>query len=83
MVRLTTLAQCFIGKEMVVVGSTNGVLVGLVGEIVNETEQTFVVNAFDGQITLLKSSIAFTLDDDPQVIYGTLVQKRVATRIKQ
>ena len=74
-----------IGKEVVVEGSTNSSLVGLVGTIIDETRNTIVLNTLGKRKTVLKSSVTLevTLDGRQVHLQASSLQKRPEARIKQ
>ena len=58
----------FIGKELSVVEADNKSLIGISGEIVDETKNSFAVRSASGVKMLLKSQITFVVENDGKKI---------------
>ncbi|MBW3583156.1 MAG: ribonuclease P protein subunit [Euryarchaeota archaeon] len=75
----------FLGKELTVVESTDPGLVGLQGEVLDETMRTFVVRAASGKVVRVPKAVAtFRISDGrPVRIEGHRIQYRPEDRIKK
>lgn len=71
-----------IGKEIVVVKSTNAHNEGICGRIVDETKATLVVEHNGKMKRLLKNTITFKLKSNGMIISGVEINKRPEERIK-
>jgi len=71
-----------IGKEIVVITSTNKHNEGICGIIVDETKSTLVVEHEGKTKRLLKNTITFKLTHNNMVISGAEINKRPEERIK-
>ena len=69
----------YLGKELVVINSTNKELVGLKGQIIKETKESFIINAHK-KIRILKKDCEFTIGN--KSINGKKITKRTEDRIK-
>jgi ribonuclease P protein subunit POP4 len=67
-----------IGKKVTVVQSTNSKLLGISGEIVDETKSTITI----GNKMLLKSAITIKINETGQIIPGKDIMKKPEDRIK-
>ena len=79
------LKEEIIGHTMQVVEADNEALIGLEGEIVDETKNTFKIQTKDGKKTVLKSQIKFTITRKNQTIKidGKKICFRSEERIKK
>ncbi|MEK6846122.1 MAG: ribonuclease P protein subunit [Nanoarchaeota archaeon] len=78
-----------IGKEILVVNSTNHSQIGMRGKIVDETKSTLIIES-EGNIgkekknkTLLKKSIVFRLGANGPVLEGKDLAQRSEERMKK
>lgn len=73
-----------IGKKIIVVDATNKSLIGLQGMVVDETKSLIIIMSEDGrQRKLLKSAIAFRLENKLGVISGLAIRQRPEERLKR
>lgn len=73
-----------IGKKIIVVDATNKSLIGLQGMVVDETKSLIIIMSENGrQRKLLKSAIAFRLENKPGVISGLAIRQRPEERLKR
>ena len=71
----------FLARNLTVQDSPDSDLIGLSGTVVGETRQTIAVDV-EGQTKILaKNVIAFTLDNEDEVIQGAMVCQRPEDRI--
>jgi ribonuclease P protein subunit POP4 len=75
------LAQEFIGTKVKIIDSTNKLLVGFEGIIINETKNTFVIKTNGGEKTVLKSVIKIELPNG-SIVDGKKLVKRSEQRLK-
>lgn len=82
-------AQNLVNHELIglcthIVDSTNPSVIGLSGEIVNETKSTLVLQTATGQKMIQKqhNKWKFTLGSQDIIIDGSLISKRPEDRIK-
>jgi len=76
-------ALCFIGKHIKVIESPCKPLVGLEGDIINETKNTFCVKTSSGEKIIVKNQIDFIVDDnEKEVIQGKDIMKKPEDRLK-
>ena len=75
-------AQEFIGSLITITASTSPHLIGLCGEIVDETKNTFVIMVGNQKKRIIKSTIAFRMDNQSKEINGKDIAKRPEDRIK-
>ena len=75
----------FIGKNIKIIESQNKTLIGVKGEIVDETKNSFVVKTASGNKMLLKSQITFIvfLDGKEIKIDGKKLCFRPEERVKK
>ena len=75
----------WMGRRLTVVESTDASLVGRSGCVVDETLRTIsIVEPDDNRRVIIgKASIKFQLDDETQVIDGSVVQVRPEDRINR
>ncbi len=75
----------FIGMSMKITSSPNPILIGLEGEIIDETKNTFVIETNNGRKTILKNQITFTIKkgDDLIQIQGEKLCFRPEDRVKK
>ena len=78
---MMTLNSEFIGTHARIVDSTNKQLIGLNGNVVNETQSMFTINTNNGTKTIPKQNSSWIFAND-QVINGDLIAKRPEDRIK-
>ena len=74
--------EILVGEEVVVVDSTNLLIKGLVGEIIDETRNTLSLKTNKGVKKLLKSSITLKLKKSNKIIKGTNILKKPEDRLK-
>lgn len=73
-----------IGKKIIVVDATNKSLIGLQGMVVDETKSLIIIMSENGrQRKLLKSAIAFRLENKQGVISGLAIRQRPEERLKR
>ena len=70
----------FIGKKIKIVDATNPSNIGIEGEIIDETKNTFTIKTNKGNKKIIKSNT--TLEIDNLRINGKLLEKRPEERIK-
>lgn len=73
--------ELLIGKTMCVVQSTNKLLVGLTGVVLDETQYTFLLKTNRGQKRILKRSCVFECEH--KVFAGKDIEKTSFERVKQ
>ncbi len=73
----------FISRNIQVVGSEDPTLVGVSGQIIEETRRTIIIQTSKGDKILPKSVINFTLDSEEEVIEGITVTQRPEDRINR
>ncbi len=75
----------FIGLDVVVVDAQNKNLIGIEGEIVDETRNTFILETKQGEKKVLKKGTSFkvTLDTQEIIIKGDILVGRPEDRIKK
>ncbi len=75
----------FIGLDVVVVDAENKTLVGIKGEIVDETKNTFVIETEHGEKSVLKKGASFQVSIQNQeiIIKGDILVGRPEDRIKK
>ena len=74
----------FIGLDVVVVDANNKNLVGIKGEIVDETKHSFVINTVNGKKRIIKSHIlCLTFLNERIQVNGDLLNKSPDKRQKQ
>ena len=71
----------FLARNLTVQASPDLDLIGLSGTVVGETRQTIAVDVEGQTKTLAKNVIAFTLDNEDEVIQGAMVCQRPEDRI--
>ncbi len=81
MSKLAVYPFALIGKVVEVVDSNNKSLVGIKGEVIDETKNTLHVRCKDEVKVLLKSTIKIKLSSG-EVIEGNKITKRPQERIK-
>lgn len=74
-----------IGLGVVVVDANNKSLIGIEGEIVDETRNTFIIQTKSGEKSVLKKGTSFKLDlnDQKIIIKGDILVGRPEDRIKK
>ena len=74
-----------IGKHISVVEATNPSLVGLNGEIIDETKQLLVISTPQGEKKLLKKHITILIkvDGKPYIVKGLALVGRSEERLKK
>ena len=70
----------FIGKKIKIVDATNNSNIGIEGEIIDETKNTFTIKTNKGNKKIIKSTT--TIEMDNLKISGKLLEKRPEERIK-
>ena len=80
-----TVRHEFIGLDVVVVDANNKNLVGIKGEIVDETKNTFVIETVHGEKKVLKKGTSFQVRLEKQeiIIKGDILVGRPEDRIKK
>lgn len=75
----------FIGLDVVVVDANNKSLIGIQGEIVDETKNTFVIQTKSGDKEVLKKGASFKtrLNHQEIIIKGDILVGRPEDRIKK
>ncbi len=75
----------FIGMLMKITSSSNPILIGIEGEIIDETKNTFVIKTNNGRKTILKNQVKFTIKkgDDLIQIEGDKLCFRPEDRVKK
>lgn len=69
-----------LGKRLRVVDAKNQSLVGIEGEVVDESKNTIKVRTVDGEKTLLKEQV--TIEVEGTVVEGQLITQRPEKRTK-
>ena len=74
-----------IGLEIVVVDANNKSLIGIQGEVVDETKQSFIIQTKNGEKRVLKKGTSFKLKVNNQalIIKGDILVARPEDRIKK
>ena len=70
----------FIGKHALVTKATNKSLVGLEGEIVNETKNTFVFRVNDSDKIVLKSCVTLSIEGQERKSSSKRIEERIKSR---
>jgi ribonuclease P protein subunit POP4 len=73
----------FLARNIHVTESTDPTLVGISGQVLEETRHTIVVQTSNGKKVLAKDVINFTLDLEDKVIEGFTVTRRPEDRINR
>jgi len=73
----------WLAREIEVVGSRDPTLVGVTGMIVEETRRTLRVRTLNGEVTIPKDVISFTIDSEEVEINGAAVTQRPEDRINR
>lgn len=73
----------FISRNIQVIDSDDPTLVGVSGQIIEETRRTIIVQTSKGKKILPKNVINFTLDSEKEVIEGFTVTQRPENRINR
>ncbi len=73
----------FISRNIQVIDSDDPTLVGVSGQIIEETRRTIIVQTSKGEKILPKNVINFTLDFEKEVIEGFTVTQRPENRINR
>ena len=73
----------FISRNIQVIDSDDPTLVGVSGQIIEETRRTIIVQTSKGEKILPKNVIIFTLDSEKEVIEGFTVTQRPENRINR
>ena len=73
----------FLARNIYVTESTDPTLVGISGQVLEETRRTIVVQTSNGKKVLAKDVINFTLDLEDKVIEGFTVTQRPEDRINR
>ncbi len=71
----------WLGRNISVVSSSDPTLVGNSGLIIDETMRTILIQQGEQKLTMAKNVIRFTIDEDKDVIDGSLVKQRPEDRI--
>ena len=71
----------FLARNIHVTESTDPTLVGISGQVIEETRRTIVVQTSNGNKILAKDVINFKLDSENKVIEGFTVTQRPEDRI--
>jgi ribonuclease P protein subunit POP4 len=73
----------FLARNIHVTESTDPTLVGISGQVIEETRRTIVIQTSNGDKTLAKDVINFKLDSENKVIQGFTVTQRPEDRINR
>ncbi|MBT3356908.1 MAG: hypothetical protein HN534_06490 [Euryarchaeota archaeon] len=73
----------FLARNLTVVASSDPSLVGISGQVLEETRRTIIVQSETGEKTLAKTVIQFTLDSEKDVIDGAAVTQRPENRVNR
>jgi len=73
----------FLTRNISVIDSADPTLVGVEGTVLEETRRTIIVQTKNGEKTLAKDVIQFTLDSEKNVIDGATVTQRPEDRINR
>ena len=73
----------FLARNIHVTESTDPTLVGISGQVIEETRRTIVVQTSNGNKILAKDVINFKLDSENKVIEGFTVTQRPEDRINR
>ena len=73
----------FLSRNVSIVNSSDPTLIGINGEILEETRRTIIVQTQNGEKTFAKDVIQFTLDSEINVIDGATVTQRPENRINR
>ncbi len=73
----------FLARNISVIDSADPTLVGVEGMVLEETRRTIIVQTKNGEKTLAKDVIQFTLDSEKNVIDGATVTQRPEDRINR
>lgn len=73
----------FISRNIQVIDSDDPTLVGVSGQIIEETRRTIIVQTSKGEKILPKNVINFTLYSEKEVIEGFTVTQRPEDRINR
>ncbi|MBC64761.1 MAG: hypothetical protein CMB15_03925 [Euryarchaeota archaeon] len=73
----------FLTRNIHVTESTDPTLVGISGQVIEETRRTIVIQTSNGNKTLAKDVINFKLDSENKVIQGFTVTQRPEDRINR
>ena len=71
----------WLGRNISVVSSSDPTLVGNNGLIIDETMRTILIQQGEHKLTMAKNVNRFTIDEDKDVIDGSLVKQRPEDRI--
>jgi len=71
----------WLGRSISVVSSSDPTLVGNSGLIIDETMRTIMIQQGGQKLTMAKNVIRFTIDEEENVIDGSLVKQRPEDRI--
>ena len=71
----------WLGRSISVISSSDPTLVGNSGLIIDETMRTIKIQQGGQQLTMAKNVIRFTIDEEQDVIDGSLVKQRPEDRI--
>ena len=73
----------FLARNLTVVASSDPSLVGISGQVLEETRRTIIVQSETGEKALAKTVIQFTLDSEKDVIDGAAVTQRPENRVNR
>tara|TARA_B100000900_G_scaffold416148_1_gene449512 strand:+ start:12239 stop:12499 length:261 start_codon:yes stop_codon:yes gene_type:complete len=73
----------FLTKNIRVMESNDPGLVGITGQVIEETRRTIIVQTSNGKKTLAKDVIKFTIDSEENAIEGFTVTQRPENRINR
>ena len=73
----------FLSRNIRITESTDPTLIGISGQVIDETRRTIVVQTSNGMKVLAKDVISFTLDLEDKVIAGFTVTQRPEDRINR
>ena len=73
----------FLSRNIHITESNDPTLIGISGQVIDETRRTIVVQTSNGMKVLAKDVISFTLDLENKVIAGFTVTQRPEDRINR
>ena len=73
----------FLSRNIHITESTDPTLIGISGQVIDETRRTIVVQTSNGMKVLANDVINFTLDLEDKVIEGFTVTQRPEDRINR
>jgi len=70
----------FIGKRITIIDSKNKFDVGSEGKVIDESQNTIIIETVKGEKKFWKNNIVFGINN--LVIYGNKINRRITGRIK-